>query len=193
MSRNSTGVISTSISCSGTCLILSIPRQPNVSAADTRPAWGGRAPDASAACRRSSVVRGSVFVIGFLRHVAGQREEYLVEAGLGEREAREADAGLVQRRDRGRRLVGVSDRKRERGGVGLFMRVAAEDDGGRVALPGIQQADVQRTLPDARLQLRGRALGDHLPVIDNRDPVGELVGLVEVLRAQQDGGAFADE
>src|SRR3954452_11763146 len=105
MSRNSTGVISTSISCSGTCLILSIPRQPNVSAADTRPACGGRAPDASAACSRSSVVRGSVFVIGFLCDVAGEREEHLVQARLGEREAREAEARRAQRGRPLRRLV----------------------------------------------------------------------------------------
>src|SRR3954447_21432015 len=109
MSRNSTGVISTSISCSGTCLILSIPRQPNVIAADTRPACGGRAPDARAACRRSSVMRGSVLVIGFLCHVAGEGQEHLVQARLGEGEAREADAGVVQRGDRVRRLVGVGD------------------------------------------------------------------------------------
>src|SRR5262245_7948716 len=95
MSRNRTGVIVTSIICSGTCLIFSTARQPNVIAADTRPGCGGRAPDASAACRRSSATRASVFVIALLRHVARQREEHLVEAGLGEREAREADVGVV--------------------------------------------------------------------------------------------------
>src|SRR3954449_11965182 len=80
ISRNSTGVIVTSIICSGTCLILSMPRQPNVIAADTRPGCGGRAPDASAACRRSSLVRGSVFVIGLLlRGMAREREEHLIE------------------------------------------------------------------------------------------------------------------
>jgi hypothetical protein len=52
---------------------------------------------------------------------------------------------------------------------------------------------VQGALPDRRLELAGRALGDHAAVVDDRDPVGELVGLVEVLRAQQHGRALADE
>ena len=54
------------------------------------------------------------------------------------------------------------------------------------ALLGVEQAHVQRAGADRRLQLAGRALGDHLAVVDHGDPVGELVGLVEVLRAEQD-------
>ena len=69
----------------------------------------------------------------------------------------------------------------------------AEQLGGARALVGIEQAHVQRAAPDRRLQLRRRALGDHAPVVDDRDPVGELVGLLEVLRAQQDGRARARE
>ena len=38
-----------------------------------------------------------------------------------------------------------------------------------------------------------RALGDLDAAVDDRDPVGELVGLVEVLRGQQDRAAVADE
>ena len=48
MSTNITGVIVTSSSCSGTCLTLSIPRQPKVSAADIALARGGRGVEASA-------------------------------------------------------------------------------------------------------------------------------------------------
>src|ERR687893_63897 len=45
---------------------------------------------------------------------------------------------------------------------------------------------------DRCLELAARALGDHLPVVDHRYPVGQLVGLVEVLRGQQHGGALGD-
>ena len=38
-----------------------------------------------------------------------------------------------------------------------------------------------------------RALGDHPPAVDHRDPVGELVGLLEVLRGQQHRGAVGDQ
>ena len=52
---------------------------------------------------------------------------------------------------------------------------------------------MQRARSDRRLELARRPLGDDLAVVDDRDPVGELVGLLEVLRAQQDRRALGDE
>ena len=52
---------------------------------------------------------------------------------------------------------------------------------------------MQRARADRGLELGGRALGDHLAVVDDGDPVGELVGLVEVLRAEQDRRPSGDE
>ena len=34
-------------------------------------------------------------------------------------------------------------------------------------------------------ELTGSSLGDHLAVVDDGDPAGELVGLLQVLRAEQ--------
>ena len=48
ISRNITGVIVTSSSCSGTCLIFRIPRQPNVIAAEKALGRGGRGTEESA-------------------------------------------------------------------------------------------------------------------------------------------------
>ena len=45
-------------------------------------------------------------------------------------------------------------------------------------------------LPISRLQLRRRALGDDPAVVDDPDAVGEHVGLLEVLRRQEDGHAL---
>ena len=56
---------------------------------------------------------------------------------------------------------------------------------------GIVQAHVQRPGAHRRLELGRRALGDDAAVVDDGDAVGELVGLVEVLRRQQHGGARA--
>jgi hypothetical protein len=42
---------------------------------------------------------------------------------------------------------------------------------------------------DRGLELPGGALGDDPAVVDDGDPVGQLVGLVQVLGGQQDGGA----
>ena len=60
-------------------------------------------------------------------------------------------------------------------------------------LLGIEQPHVQGAGADRGLELAGRALGDHLAVVDHGDPVGELVGLVEVLRAEQDRGPLGDQ
>ena len=57
----------------------------------------------------------------------------------------------------------------------------------------VEQPHPQRARSDRGLELGGRALGDHLAVVDHRDPFGQLVGLVEVLRAEQDGGALGLE
>ena len=43
------------------------------------------------------------------------------------------------------------------------------------------------------LQLQRRALGDDRAAVDHDDVVGELVGLLEVLRRQQQGGPVGDE
>ena len=50
-----------------------------------------------------------------------------------------------------------------------------------------------RSPPTCGLQLVGGALGDDAAGVDDHDLVGELVGLVEVLRGQQHGGAAGDE
>src|SRR3954453_17172209 len=44
-----------------------------------------------------------------------------------------------------------------------------------------------------RLELGEGAVGDDAAVVKDRDPVGELLGLVEVLRGQQDRGALSGE
>jgi hypothetical protein len=52
---------------------------------------------------------------------------------------------------------------------------------------------VQRALAHRCLELARGSLGDHLAAVDDGDALGELVGLVEVLGAEQHRGALADE
>ena len=61
-------------------------------------------------------------------------------------------------------------------------------DGGAVA-----DDDLDPLAADLRLELVRGAAGDDLPVVDDRDRVGQLVGLLEVLGRQQEGRALADE
>ena len=57
----------------------------------------------------------------------------------------------------------------------------------------VGQRDVEVRVADVGLQLRGRVLGDDEPARDDPDAVGELVGLLEVLRGQEDRGALVLE
>ena len=56
----------------------------------------------------------------------------------------------------------------------------------------VLEAHLQPLAADLGLELVRRALGDHAAVVDHDDPIGEPVGLVEVLRRQQHGRALRD-
>ena len=55
------------------------------------------------------------------------------------------------------------------------------------------ESDLDHRRAHAVLELIAGALGDDPPVVDHRDPVGELVGLLEVLRGEQERHALAHE
>ena len=57
----------------------------------------------------------------------------------------------------------------------------------------VRERDLEPLAADAALELVRGALGDHAPVVDDRDPVRQPVGLLEVLRRQQHGRAVGDE
>ena len=101
---------------------------------------------------------------------AGQLGDGLGRRGRRRRTATDSAAGS------GSRCTPPSSRAQELLGLGPLL--------------GIEQAHVQRARADRGLELARRALGDHLAVVDHGDPVGELVGLVEVLGAEQDRGAL---
>ena len=63
---------------------------------------------------------------------------------------------------------------------------------------GVKALDVGELQPDVAaghepLELVGRALGDQPPVVEDRDAVGELVGLVQVLRGEEDRDAVGHQ
>ena len=65
-------------------------------------------------------------------------------------------------------------------------QLAAEQLLGLRALLGVEQPHMQRAAAHRGLELARRALGDDLAVVDDRDAVGQLVGLLQVLGAEQD-------
>ena len=58
---------------------------------------------------------------------------------------------------------------------------------------GSGNADLEPVAADLALQVGGRPLGDHAAVVDDRDAVGETVGLLEVLGREQHRRAAVDE
>ena len=50
-----------------------------------------------------------------------------------------------------------------------------------------------RSSPICGLELVGAAVGDGAAVVEHDDVVGQLVGLLEVLRGEDDGGAVAHQ
>ncbi len=66
-------------------------------------------------------------------------------------------------------------------------------EGGAGRGAGLAQRDLETRPAGLRLQLGRGAAGDHAAVVDDDDPVGELVGLVEVLGREQQGDAVGDE
>ena len=199
------------MSCSGTCLIFRIPRQPNVRTAET--ALGPRrdgepttAPSGSPAprcpskpCRWSSGVAhaASTSSVSASSASAGRpvrARKTSSRLGWPSENPAIATSRRRQLRDRLGAAIRVVARHRERGWIGLELDgCRARGRGSRqrsVRWSGSSSRDVERAGADRRLQLRGRALGDHLAVIDHGDALGQLVGLVEVLRAEEDRGAL---
>ena len=87
-------------------------------------------------------------------------------------------------------LPSAGTRRLSASGVG----VAAEGSRGRLrARRRSANEQLERLARHARLQLRGGALRDDVAVVDHGDPVGEAVGLLEVLRREQDRRAAGGE
>ena len=120
--------------------------------------------------------------------MAGQLEEDVVEGRSPHRDVVDPDPGVVQPlHGGGDRPLALGDRDPQH---------APSSSGGcrgdlgqrrdrRLRLAGRLQRHLEALAADLVLQLVGGALGDHLAVVDHRDPVGEPVGLVEVLGREQ--------
>ena len=152
----------------------------------------GRRPPSSCGSMASPPTGCSVLVVGALERAAGLGEEDVVERRLVQLELRDRDVLARRARARSRRglpgppasrtatprmdATGSPKRARIAPARSRSRRVCGNDLDGRAA--------------DLRLQRGRRALGDDPAVVDDPDAVGEHVGLLEVLRGQEDGHAL---
>ena len=105
------------------------------------------------------------------------------------------DPGAVEAADRvGDRALAAADRDLQDAvaRLGPLAGERLERGAGGLDLGRVLEGDVEALAADLVLELVGGALGDHLAAVDHRDPVGEAVGLVEVLGGEQDGRAGGD-
>ena len=80
------------------------------------------------------------------------------------------------------------------GGLGIAATDRGQGDVSARSRSSALASWTSRTWPPTRsLSSSRRALGDHPPVVDDRDAVGELVGLLEVLGGEQHRRAVVDE
>src|SRR5919198_356700 len=128
---------------------------------------------------------------GPLERAARLREEHIVERGLVKLELLDLHVlGVERAHDPGE--IGLAGAEADGDALGRRARIAeAPEDRGRArVVRGIDRDRLDRRLRDLGLE-RGRgALGDDVPVVDDPDAVGEHVGLLEVLRRQEDGDAL---
>ena len=150
--------------------------------------------------RRVVRARGPVRTGAVLaRRRARELQEHVVEGWSTQPEVAHPDARMTERRscvlDQLEAVSRRGERELVRPAAGLWLAAAhpREHRLRLVALGGAGQLHLQDLPTDAILELVAGPLRDHPPVIDHRDPVGELVGLLEVLGGEHDRGALADE
>ncbi len=130
------------------------------------------------------------------RSVPGELEEDVVEGGAAHGDVVDADARLVEPPDGVRdrplaRAEGNAQKPVDAGGLLLGDRPERRDR--LVAGTAVAELDLQPLAADLPLELVRCALGDHDAVVDDRDPFGEPVCLVQVLRGQEHRRALVDE
>ena len=146
------------------------------------------------------------WVGGLVGGAAGERQEDLVERRAAEADVVDVDVLLGKRADRvgdgrwrlllatpgpgldtdGNPAVRLVDRRR-------LVAESGEHLGRGGEVGGVAHPDLDPVATGLALELARRARGDRLAVVDDHDVVGELVGLLEVLRRQQHVGAGGDE
>ena len=150
--------------------------------------------------RRAPRARGPVRAGAVLaRRRARELQEHVVQRRAAQPEVAHPDPRVTQRRSGVLDQLEAIARRGQRELVEALARLglAAAHPGEHglrlVALSGAGQLDLEDLPADAILELVAGPLRDHPAVIDHRDPVGELVGLLEVLGREHDRRPLAHE
>src|SRR5579884_4530042 len=130
--------------------------------------------------------------------VSGEGEEDIIEGGTAQGQVFQANLrGVEVAHDGGEQLRAVCDRHDEVAALSSDLRFARTvgKDGLQSCfqIASVRDGQFEPLAADTGLQVVGGSVGDDAPLIDDGDAVGELIGLLQVLRGQQDGGAIGSK
>ena len=125
--------------------------------------------------------------------VARQGEEDVVEVRCVHGELLGADRVLVEPVQQGPQRFRAAVAGNPQGQCLVVPGGVGEDPGGRVEFGGGGEPEPDVGAGDLALELVGSALGDQAALVEYRDPVGELIGFLEVLGGEEDGHAVGHQ
>ena len=124
--------------------------------------------------------------------MAGEGEEDVVERRGVDGEALDSArrrVDLVEQRAHVRRAAVRRDPEAAVAGVARRSRGPASARATASKASGAGEHEVEALVGGLPLELRRRALRDHAAAVEDGDAVGQAVGLLQVLRGQEDGDA----
>ena len=127
--------------------------------------------------------------------MSGQSEEDVVEGGLAQRNILRLNIdGIEFTHDlgEGSRTAEGWNTEPEPLESGLFSRHRRQGPCRSLAV-GLVDMDLDYIATEPIFEFIRRALGDQAALVDHSDTVGQLVGLVEVLSGEKDGGSTFNE
>ena len=129
--------------------------------------------------------------------MAGEGHEHLVQGGLLDGGVDDVQAPLTEGDQNIGSLIGVGQGHAEPGASrridGHVVRHPARHRRRRPGVNAVGELHPEAGAAHLCLELGRRALGDLAAPVDDGNPVREAVGLIEILRGQQDGAAVCDQ
>ncbi len=122
--------------------------------------------------------------------MAGQRDEHVVQRRAAQADVGRIDARRIEPADRVRQRARACRGGQRDGPIGAVIRAESRARG-RLRRFGHLHLDHRAAEPV--LQLVAGPLGDEPAFMDHADPIGELVGFIEILRGQQHRRTRADQ
>jgi len=128
--------------------------------------------------------------------VGGERQEHFVESWSAQSDLAYRYGRFIEEADCGGELIGAVCRRDHGASPGMVQsgrsrRDHVEDPTDLIEPGWLIDGDLDDLPTDARLEIAQCARCDGLAVVDHHDPVGQLIGFIEVVGGQEDVSPWA--